>query len=68
MQKQRHNKEILSQQQRTKFLLSMLIPKMHISFILSLFLLFLPINRESIFFGSNFRSGDFDGFTRFEVS
>ena len=28
----------------------------------------LPISRESIIFGSNFRNGDFDGFTRFEVS
>ena len=28
----------------------------------------LPISRESIVFGSNFRNGDFDGFTRFEVS
>ena len=28
----------------------------------------LPISRESIAFGSNFRNGDFDGFTRFEVS
>ena len=26
-----------------------------------------PISRESIVFGSNFRNGDFDGFTRFEV-
>ena len=26
-----------------------------------------PISRESVVFGSNFRSGDFDGFTRFEV-
>ena len=28
----------------------------------------LPISRESIVFRSNFRNGDFDGFTRFEVS
>ena len=28
----------------------------------------LPISRESIVLGSNFRSGDFDGFTRFDVS
>ena len=27
----------------------------------------LPISRESFIFGSNFRNGDFDGFTRFEV-
>ena len=27
----------------------------------------LPISRESIVFGSNFRGGDFDGLTRFEV-
>ena len=27
----------------------------------------LPISRESIVFGSNFRNGDFDGFTRFEI-
>ena len=27
----------------------------------------LPISRESIVLGSNFRSGDFDGFTCFEV-
>ena len=27
----------------------------------------LPISRESIALGSNFRNGDFDGFTRFEV-
>ena len=26
-----------------------------------------PISRENIVFGSNFRSRDFDGFTRFEV-
>ena len=26
-----------------------------------------PISRESIVFGSNFQSGDFDGFTLFEV-
>ena len=32
-----------------------------------LFYFLLPISRESIVFGSNFRSGDFDGFTRFEV-
>ena len=27
----------------------------------------LPVSRESIVFRSNFRNGDFDGFTRFEV-
>ena len=27
----------------------------------------LPISTESIVFGSNFRNGDFDGLTRFEV-
>ena len=32
------------------------------------FYFLLPINRESIVLGSNFRNGDFDGFTRFEVS
>ena len=32
------------------------------------FYFLLPISRESIVFGSNFRSGDFDGFTRFEAS
>ena len=32
------------------------------------FYFLLPISRETIVFGSNFRSGDFDGFTRFEVS
>ena len=32
------------------------------------FYFLLPISRESIAFGSNFRNGDFDGFTRFEVS
>ena len=26
-----------------------------------------PLSRESIVFGSNFRNGDFDDFTRFEV-
>ena len=31
------------------------------------FYFLLPISRESIVFGSNFRNGDFDGFTRFEV-
>ena len=31
------------------------------------FYFLLPISRESIVFGSNFRSGDFDGFTCFEV-
>ena len=31
------------------------------------FYFLLPVSRESIVFGSNFRSGDFDGFTRFEV-
>ena len=34
---------------------------------LYLFYFLLPISRESIVFGSNFRSGDFDGFTCFEV-
>ena len=33
--------------------------------ILNYFLL--PISRESIVWGSNFRNGDFGGFTRFEV-
>ena len=32
------------------------------------FYFLLPISRESIVHGSNFRSGDFDGYTRFEVS
>ena len=32
------------------------------------FYFLLPVSRESIVFGSNFRNGDFDGFTRFEVS
>ena len=32
------------------------------------FYFLLPISRESIVFGSNFRNGDFDGFTRFEGS
>ena len=32
------------------------------------FYFLLPISRESIVLGSNFRSGNFDGFTRFEVS
>ena len=31
------------------------------------FYFLLPIRRESIVFDSNFRSGDFDGLTRFEV-
>ena len=31
------------------------------------FYFLLPISRESIVFRSNFRSGDFDGFTYFEV-
>ena len=31
------------------------------------FYFLLPISRESIVLGSNFRNGDFDGFTRFEV-
>ena len=31
------------------------------------FYFFLPISRENIVFGSNFRNRDFDGFTRFEV-
>ena len=31
-----------------------------------LFYFLLPISRESIVFGSNFRHGDFDGFKRFE--
>ena len=35
---------------------------------LFLFYFLLPISRESIVFGSNFRNGDFVGFTRFEVS
>ena len=33
-----------------------------------LFYFLLPISRESIVFGTNFQNGDFDGFTRFEVS
>ena len=32
------------------------------------FYFLLPISRESIVFGSNFRNGDFNGFTRLEVS
>ena len=32
-----------------------------------IFYFLLPISRESIAFGSNFRNGNFDGFTRFEV-
>ena len=32
------------------------------------FYFLLPISRESIVFGSHFRNGDFDGFSRFEVS
>ena len=31
------------------------------------FYFLLPINRESIVFGSNFRNGDFDGFTVFKT-
>ena len=31
------------------------------------FYFLLPISRESIVWGTNFRSGDFDGLTRFEV-
>ena len=31
------------------------------------FYFLLPIHRESIVFGSNFRSRDFDGFTSFKV-
>ena len=31
------------------------------------FYFLLPISRESIVFGSNFRNGDFKGFTRFQV-
>ena len=31
------------------------------------FYFLLPISRESIVFGSNFRNGDIEGFTRFEV-
>ena len=30
------------------------------------FCFLLPISRESIVFGSKFRNGDFDGFTRYE--
>ena len=30
------------------------------------FYFLLPINRESTVFGSNFRNGGFDGFTRYE--
>ena len=33
-----------------------------------LYYFLLPISRESIVFESNFRIGDFDGFTCFEVS
>ena len=33
----------------------------------NIFYFLLPISRESIVFGTNFRNGDFDGFTRFEV-
>ena len=32
------------------------------------FYFLLPISRESIVLGTNFRNGYFDGFTRFEVS
>ena len=32
-----------------------------------IFHILLPISKESIVFESNFRNGDFDGFTRFEV-
>ena len=32
-----------------------------------IFYFLLPINRESIVLGSNFLSGDFDGFTLYEV-
>ena len=37
------------------------------TFIFSLFYFLLPLSRESAITGSNFRNGDFDGFTRFEV-
>ena len=34
--------------------------------VIFLYYFLLPISRESIVFGSNFRNGDFDGSTRFE--
>ena len=37
------------------------------NFLMTPFHFLLPIRRESIVFGSNFRNGDFDGFTCFEV-
>ena len=38
------------------------------SYCKSTYYFLLPISRESIVLGSNFRNGDFDGFIRFEVS
>ena len=39
-----------------------------IFFFVFFFYFLLPISRESIVFGSNFKNGDFDGFTRYEDS
>ena len=40
--------------------------KVNIYFLVFYYYFLLPISRESIVFGSNFRNGDFDGFARFE--
>ena len=42
-------------------------PKLIIADFLNLDYFLLPISRENIVLGSNFRNGDFDGFVRFEV-
>ena len=47
---------------------SKLIQFISISLYLYNYYFLLPTSRERIFFRSNYRSGDFDGFTRFEVS
>ena len=41
--------------------------KITVDFQFHIFYFLLPMSRGNIVFGSNFRSGDFDGFTRFEV-
>ena len=60
--KKKHYNPVLSQ---SKVSLTMTTTLM-IFFLLPFYFL-LPISIESIVFGSNFRSGDFDGFTLFEV-
>ena len=53
--------------QRNHYLTANLTFMLFLLCIQLIFYLLLPITRESIAFRSNFRSEDFDGFTRFQV-